>query len=356
MDLLLLIYLLTILFKLQNKNLKEYFGNSYFSQKQCTPLRGMLAVLVMLHHISNATTGGYLFRYLYHFGVFGTVGFFVISGYGLTVRLKQDRGKYLKGFIPNRLGVIIIPYSIFFAIYFIYAHFTDGCSLGTAFYSLYSGDPIVKNSWYITAIVYLYIMYYISAKLFFTKHKNALFILGNLASIILYMIICKKLHYGMWWYNTIHCFFIGIILSMYENKILSFLKKYYLPALLFDILIMVLLFAAKDNTQRGSNINYIITLFFSLTFSVFVPLICLEIDFSKNTVMFWIGTISLEVYLVHGLIMDILLKSDIFNNNEILFASATVLLSLTAAYLIHIPVKKLCCLYKSLIKQTNKSS
>lgn len=356
MDLLLLIYLLTILFKIKNKNLKKLFGDNYFSQKQCTLLKGMLAVLVMLHHISNAITGGYLFRYLYHFGVFGTVGFFVISGYGLTVRLNQDRGNYLKGFLPNRLGVIIIPYSIFFVIYFIYAHFTNDCSLSTALRSLYGGDPIVKNSWYITAMVYLYIMYYINAKLFFNRNKNALFILGNLASIILYMIICKKLHYGMWWYNTIHCFFIGIIWAMCEKKILSFLKKYYLPALLFDILIVVLLFTAEDKTQRGSNINYIITLFFALAFSVFVPMICLKIDFSKNFVMAWIGTISLEVYLIHGLIMDILLKSDIFKSNEILFASATVLISLSAAYFIHIPIKKLCCLYKSLTKQTLKSS
>ena len=356
MDIFIALFIMAVLYRLKIKKPGKQFADDYFSPGQCRALRGIFAVVVVLHHISNITEGGFLFDRLYHFGVLGTAGFFIISGYGLTVQLKTKRDSYLKGFIPKRLGVIVIPYVIFFVIYYLYEHFANGCTIQKALISLYNGDPIVKNSWYILAIIYLYIVYYINAKLFFTKNKTVLFMIGNLTGVIIYMLMCRKLHYGMWWYNTAPCFWAGVVLSVCEKKILKTLKKHYTLPLIINLALIAALYAAKASTKRGSGINYFITLFFSFAMAVFIPLICMKVDFSGNTLMNKIGVFSLELYLLHGLIIEIVQKISILNTDEPVFTLSVLVISIPAAAVIHIPIEKLCSLYKNKLGACRKKA
>ena len=349
MDIFLILYILSVFSGTKFEKKPKHFNSKYFSFEQCNVLKGVFAVLVVLHHISNQTNSGIIFNCLYHFGVFGTAGFFTISGYGLMTQLNNKREKYLKIFLSKRIGLILIPYSIFFVVYFIYGHFTNGLSIINAFSSLYNGNPIVTNSWYIIAILYLYIQFFINANLLFLKNHKILFLISNIIAVVVYIFICRNLHYGMWWYNTPHCFLTGIFLAMFENKILKFLKKHYLLILFGNLFFITFLYILKYTTKRGSTPNYIITLFFAFALSGIIPIICMKVNFTENILMKNIGKFSLELYLVHGLIMDILSKITICHQNELLFAALVIIVSVIIAWLFHMPINKLCSLYKTRI-------
>lgn len=83
-----------------------------FSVKDTKPLRGLLACLIVICHVSFKFDSEH---YGWPFTSFGSAivsVFLFLSGYGLTVSFEKKGNEYLKGFIPRELKKLLPPFLI----------------------------------------------------------------------------------------------------------------------------------------------------------------------------------------------------------------------------------------------------
>ena len=194
------------------------------------------------------------------------------------------------------------------------------------------GDLTVSYSWYIIAIIYLYITFFFSAKIYCKKNKAVLFLVINTVGVIVYMVICTKLGYGAWWYNTIPTFLIGTVWGIFETIILKLANKYYYLILtLASSLTLFLLYLILHGVPHAS-LMYILM---SLCFSVVIPLVCLKADFRKSIIARFLGKLSLELYLCHGLIVMIFKRLRLNETNELLFTVSILATAIIVATILH---------------------
>ena len=149
-------------------------------------------------------------------------------------------------------------------------------------------------------------------------------------------------YYKAWsnfWYYSTFAFAVGVIYAEYKTNIDAFLKKHFkaVTYILFPMLIctMVAFFAVKKEIENNAGItsaeNIILTPLFLLS------LMALLTKIQPGCKKFWsfIGEISYELYLVHGL-MYLLLHSSVINvKSQVVFVFGVMALSIVAAIIIH---------------------
>ena len=173
MDILVLIFLIVILFGIKYTHDNE----EYLSLKTCNSIRGILALIVLFHHIAQRINSGYLFSEFTKFGFLPVSVFFFFSGYGL-MKKHISEANYSKGFIKKRIPSLLIPYLIVIFLYWLmYACYGEVYSFADMLDILSRGYIIASASWYIVDIIILYFVFYLSMKLF--KKNNWLIILCN---------------------------------------------------------------------------------------------------------------------------------------------------------------------------------
>ena len=91
----------------------------YLSNKSTKSLKGLLALLIIFHHISQKVTTGENFSNFEYMGRYIVALFFFLSGYGLYFQYSNNVN-YMKNFLRKRLVRIFIPFYVFIVIYVIY--------------------------------------------------------------------------------------------------------------------------------------------------------------------------------------------------------------------------------------------
>ncbi len=335
MDIFALLPLAAILCNIKNHKNNTEIKENYFSKTQCLSLKGFFSLIIIFHHLSQSITKGSVFPYYQYFGVLGTTGFFFISGYGLAKQLNTKKEDYIKGFLPKRLVTLLIPYFFMTVVYYIFRHKTDGYLFKQIFISMAKGNPVVSYSWYIITILCLYIIFFIAGKIYCTKHKTYVFIGTIILLLALYYAVCITLHFGGWWYNTVHTFLIGILWVTFEDKIFTLIQKKY--ALWTAIFVTTVVFALliKINVQNNVILSHFTTLLMTSAFALLIPTICIKLDMSRCNVSAFIGKISLELYLIHGLAVKMYKYVGLDKENEILFSLSVISLSICSAVILN---------------------
>jgi len=183
----------------------------------------------------------------------------------------------------------------------------------------------------------MYIFFYISFKFFKNKFIsiviNTVFIIGYICSAI-------KLNYGFWWYNSILTFIVGLLWAKNQEKIDRVLDRYYFIIL---FLVTVLLFASHQynillryvhledsySYALAANLDNIIFTFY------FIIVFLKKINFS-NIYLILIGSISFELYMIHGLVISMLGKIFVSSRvNDVVFTFFVLMLSLILAWIIN---------------------
>ena len=160
LNLLFVVLLFVALFKIKLIMPLKNFNDEFMSVKNCNSYKGFFALIVIMHHISQRISNGFLPPDFTRVGYLAVAVFLFLSGYGLQ---KQNISKpgYSNGFLLKRIPSILIPYIIMTVIYWlIYALLGDVRSLGTIWHNfIANGDPIVWFSWYVVCILYFYIAF-----------------------------------------------------------------------------------------------------------------------------------------------------------------------------------------------------
>lgn len=182
-----------------------------FPKQYTNILKATLPLLIMLHHLAQKIDSDMLFMFK-PLGAFICSIFFFITGYGIEIS-HLNKSNYINNFFSKRVSKVIIPFFISILFYQIYCFYFEGAiHLNTTTITdlLLKGmtNDILPASWFIFAILYFYVAFYISCliKLKRTNNKykyqtSILFLL-----LLIYILYCKLHNFGFYWYNSIFSF------------------------------------------------------------------------------------------------------------------------------------------------------
>ena len=308
--------------------------------KQTKSIQAICIIGIMLHHLAQKTCAPWLQSDLIRHGLdfFVPIGylfvavFFFSSGYGL-LESYRSRENYLDGFIGRHFAPIILIYLITEALFWAY------------------GSVKSPYTWFIAAILYLYLVFYLSFR--FCK-KTWIAIAFVALGIVLYCVVCDWMVLGGWWFNTVGLFLIGLLYAENEDKVNSFIGRYTYVQMLLTLAVLVLLTRAGD---RLNNTLYFFTDMKSYTTTrievyllqfvsgIAMVYLCLliskKVRFNSKVLLF-IGSMTLELYLVHGFFVELFgfsfvlgeVKPLIFIKNVWLYTLVVFACSIASAYLL----------------------
>lgn len=300
--------------------------------KNTPSLRGIMALFIIFHHLSQNIAEDSLLKLFANAGYLVVAVFFFLSGYGLMSKVLQMGKEYLKGFWTKRIVKILIPCFTLSIIYFIYNIVCMG--LGEAFRLIKINvlvGGLIANGWYVTAILYFYILFYFSFR-FVKKDTYGLVIL--FFGSILYIKGCLILELGEWWYNSCLAFAVGAIYK--KNEL--YLKNVSGRAAKWFIMVLFFLFIfAKRMTMllETGDLSFLFTILSSTVFAVFS--ICIiekkEID---NVFFDFLGKISFEFYMTQGVFIGLYRSDIIYIEDNFIYFLVAILSTLLMSYVVNI--------------------
>lgn len=326
-----------------NVKVLPQFNNSYFSKEQCNSLKAICALVVVLHHISHEIVTNSFLDSFSDVGYLATSVFFFISSYGITVQFKLKGKEYLDSFLKKRIISIVVPYIEMIILYGLYWHIRTKVDLKYILSSLINGHPVVANSWYIIVLIIFYLGFYISGRL--SKGKKIRFIILIFGVWMVIFEGSQFLNYGIWWYNTAHCFVLGVIWACYEKNFLHFIRKRHYNILYLILLINILITLYKSNLERYYLCFDMIK---SVLFVFLILLVCMKIQLG-NKIICVLGKISFELYMIHGLIISVIEQFQIDKISGTLFVFLIIMFSIISAFAFN----KLNCFTEKILLRKN---
>lgn len=339
---------------------KGEWNNDVMSFKHSKAFLGFCALGIVLHHCAQTTCAPWLvpphpikngldmFLYL---GYLFVAAFFFCSGYGMY---KSNKKKTItvKKFLLGRLLTIMIPTVASWLIFLLIRYLKH---MKIEFTNPFLGDGpklIHPFIWYIPVFICLNIFFF----LFFSLiKKDAIAIPLMLLATVGVAIFLSHFNFGSWWYNSHHLFVIGIIYSKFEDKILSFFKKTYIPSLIISIIIFFATFLWANyfwdicfaiNKPLYETMNYVAFTYFmqlisALFFVIVTLLVGMKIEIG-NPVLHFLGKLTLELYLFQAIFVymfsftffeEYFVKPVYYIKDVALYTVVVVITSVLAAYL-----------------------
>ena len=344
------------------------FNEEAFSLRQMKAIQGFVALLIMFHHCGQKTSASWIDKKFYIGGLdlFVEIGFVLVtfftfcSGYGLYKSFKTKPDYLNKSFILKRiLPVLALGYIVTW-LYLPFRYLLGEKISGKQLFYYLSGIKLCNpNGWYVFIIAIFYLCFFLAFK-FIRNEKIALSVVFLFT--VAYQLVCTTINHndwwitGEWWFNSIHLFVVGIFFAMFEDKIVPHIRKYYIIYLIAGV---ILVFAGHKFWEyaRGAFSYYgenwkapdtvlrrRITLAGDIWFSSSVVFLSFLLSMKVrigNKFLAFMGKITLEFYLIHGLFVELFcfafigqLKSLYYIKNQLLFVAVVFVLGLAGAYLL----------------------
>ena len=320
----------------------------YLSNKSTKSLKGLLALFIIFYHISQKITTGENFSNFEYMGRYIVSLFFFLSGYGLYFQYSNNP-TYMENFLKKRLVRIFIPFFVFIVIYVIYRA-TLGEVVNVDFFLSFWKDHsnIIYNGWFINSIIVLYVIFYVSF-----VGKDSKIAEYKLVFLTLVYIFWKAYqNHGDWEYVSIMAFLLGVFWMKNRVYIDKFLEKnYFIFLVSFSILMYVFRHYEVIMKNIGITNKYvyygIVGNICTMVFVVYFLLLINKLNFS-NKYLGFLGDISFEMYMIHGLVMHYLGKFFVSSGvNDVLYTIVVLFVSIVSAYYIK---KLIIVLEKNIMK------
>lgn len=264
--------MLMLLFGMKVAKGKNNFHEDFMSPQKTKSTRGIAAALILLHHISQQqpfidASEVQVFRRL---GPVFVLVFFFFSGYGL-VRNYDKKKDYLNGFFSKRIGKqVLLPFYINVIIYFILLSLMGFRFSPIELIFKFVGLSLMNSyAWFPIVLFTLYLSFFLSFK--YIKNNKLAFLVVLLVILSEGLFFCHWGHFawwgsskpnwwmapngfgnkpwwmqdrvlifsGEWWVNSSIGFFLGMLFSRFESKIMSFLKKKYWLKLIISVILLL---------------------------------------------------------------------------------------------------------------------
>lgn len=306
-------------------------NKNYLSKENTSCIKGLFILIVFYSHLSTyiplqMEKDFMMYKIATYLGQLMVTLFLFYSGYGVYESIKKKKSNYINEIPKKRLLKTLIHFDIA-VLTFLIVNFILGIKydIKTILLSLIGWGTVGNSNWYIFAILGLYLITYVSFKIFDKSDKKAITCLWILTLIFMTFIHVHR--NGLTYcYNTLLCYPLGVTYSFFKNKIdmKAFDNKKYIYILLIS-LISYLTF------RDAINYNYIYYYLMTIAFTTTIVLITIKIDI-KSPILKWFGDNLFWVYILQRIPMLILYKIGYAENNAYRFAIicfiATILLTI----------------------------
>lgn len=310
-------------------------NSGHLSMESANMLRGLFAMVVVYHHLAQNTSAGITFRHFAYVGYLAVAVFFFFSGYGLQKKYMTD-AFYGRRFLSRRIPTVLIPYAIMTAVYWLaYAARGEVYSFADVARSLWNGSPLDGNSWYIINILIFYFVFWGLMRV--CKKRYAGMLVGASVYYVIWAFICRKLSYGGWWYNSTHLLVLGMFWAWREEKIYPVLKKFDFLLIPFGVVFYV-----------ASVFHLLPDLLSAVLFVLSVLLLTMKFRVG-NRILRFLGNISFEIYMAHGLYILLLKDVPVRTEIPLLWCCTVILCAVVSAYFLHKLFRVILSKYRALL-------
>ena len=279
------------------------FMGVQFSKQATVPLRGLLAIGIVLHHLSLRLVEAspdchWIWSQFSFWGAPIVAVFFFLSGYGLMVSLITKGQKYLDGFLKKRLLKIVLPLVLCSIVF----EATSITLWGGQIADFRKDWPFLPNCWFCVTIIIYYFAFYIAALLFKSSPIKVAYSMWLFS--LVYVFLFKVMDFSSWWYQMVLSINIGMTLAYYETAIRNVLYKYKRAVVL---LLFLLTFLSAYWASCSKTDNFPVGM---MALSLVVGLLiysslCLR-PIKSNRLLTFFGRYSFEIYLIHGAVISVL--------------------------------------------------
>lgn len=325
-----------------NFNKINLIDETALDRERTTMINGFFVGLVFFSHFNSYVNLNGSLNNIY-IKIFNLIGqlmvttFLFYSGFGVLESIKNKKD-YINSFFKKRILKLFIYFAIAVLMYLILA-FAIGKSypLKTILLSFIGWESIGNSNWFIFAIICMYFSTLISFKIF--KKDIGKGIIMNVILSVIYMILMAKFRGYGWWYDTVLCYNLGMIISYYKDSILKFLKNKWNYILIIILMISIIVLC---RFQRYNALTYNIG---SMSFVTIVLLISLRIKIG-NKFLLWLGKNTFNIYILQRLSFILFEKIGIKGYNVYLY----FLLSICTTIVLTIIFDKFIKLVNKLLK------
>lgn len=313
----------------------------WFEKQNTDQMRGMCALLIIVHHIASQKFSDGLFHQLGYISVISgylLVGyFFLISGYGLEYG-EVYAAKHKKYSLLRRVVTICVPYITISLLYWVYGQYTtEQIGFLDIVTSILEGNPIVKYSWYSAAIIIVYVFFEIS-KMNSSKNCN-LYVMTLL--LVEYIMFGVFRNYSVSWYNTVLIVLVGILVARYKEQIYCWIKHYDKASVIVSLIALGAGTALQ--IKYGNSVGEVAKVLIQQVTLIAAVYLMMMVDyfFSLNSIFLkWVAAFSYEIYLTHGLVMSVVKHFLAIDTAGIVYAGTVIVITILLSFAEHLLNKK----------------
>lgn len=304
---------------------KEYF-NDYISYDKSTSIKGIFILLVFFSHFNKYASYS-RFLDIAYFKIVGVVGqimvvsFLFYSGYGVMESIKKKGADYVSSIPKNRVLKVFLQF-IIATVLVVAVKYAVGENFNLK--KILLTFLCWESDWFVFAIIFLYLFTYLSFKI--AKNKSYLInVLLIAASTALYIIVLRNFR-SRFWYDTVLCYPLGMLYSLYKDKIEKLTADRIYKWIVAVFIVGILTAGLK---VLGGNALLSVLLGFMLT-GIFIVIVTMRVSL-HNKALNWFGAHLFEIYLLHRIPMIILNKLGLIKSipsiSFIICIAATMVLS-----------------------------
>lgn len=303
------------------RNIKKFFLRELFpyDRNKVAFWKAVLPFGIIIHHLSNRGLPGIeCFKAVDDFIM---PIFFAMSGFGLYVSYKQ-RESYLQKFLSKSLKKLFFPYFVVLVLIVLYRQFHGVDQIGLLVEKgLLS---FVPASWYIFVLSLFYIFFYFVFK--YIRGSDFCKVCLVCCLVMAYYFVAPHIGVEFWRYQRCPAFCMGLIVALFNEKILHHFKCWHI-LVLGSVLCA---FKLKFTAFFMNPILYPI-LFFSAMYVIR--------NIREMFVVKKLSSISLELYIVQCIPIRVVME-DLGVSNTLAAVALVLLFDIVLAILVHIFVLK----------------
>lgn len=319
-------FLIIILTLIGAKFFVKKYNYDYLSKKNTSCIKGIFILIVFYSHLVTYTYSIYnkdfiMLNFRNFLGQLMVTMFLFYSGYGVFESIKKKNQNYIN-LMPKK-RILKTWFNFFIAVLsfcilgFI---FNNHFSFGKIILSFIGWETLGNSNWYIFSIMFMYLLTYFSFKIFDDNHKKALFL--NFILIIIF-ILFLRLHKGEYWYNTIFCYYFGMLYSHCKDsiEIILFNNLKYIFSLVLSIFVFLIFMVY-------SKYNFIFYELYSISFVCIIILITMKVQIN-SIILKWFGDNLFWIYILQRIPMivfkEVGLSNYVYKYSFVVFVSTIAL-------------------------------
>ena len=317
---------------------RKEFVENWFGKQECTSLKGIAAIYIMLVHIYMFTPFSspwvWALYPIYSIVIFANGLFFFISGWGLWESKITKTGYLQLNSLVERLLKLLIPAYLIYVMYYFFKMLFEDAQIsllgyllggwGRAVDYLYFNDVL----WFIIELCFLYIFFWVLYGNISKEKSNIIFFI----LIALWIVWAVYSGRGMVWYASTYCFLSGILLSQFRMKIQTGIEQKFGFCLNVSFVGCIVFFALYLMTSENMGIiNALFANCSTILFCVTCFLMLYKFELKSKWTL-WLGQISYELYLCHMIVNKIYKE---FIVNEVWRIYCVIFSSIMIAFVFH---------------------